>query len=210
MATEKAHGEEPLTALDRAGTWLSARGVRRHADLRGKRIADLGCGYDAPVVRPFLDEVREAVLVDVALEDEIKDHPRVSPLLGLLPDVLEELESNTFDVILALAILEHLFEPEKALHEIHRLLVPGGVVVINVPNWRGKPVLEFVAFRMGISAQGMDDHKTYYDPRDLWPLLVRAGFRPRAIRCRRHKFGFATLAVAHKDTAAADGSDGNR
>ena len=41
----------------------------------------------------------------------------------------------------------------------------------------------------------MDDHKTYYDPRDLWPLLVRAGFRPQAIRCLRHKFGLNTFAV---------------
>jgi 2-polyprenyl-3-methyl-5-hydroxy-6-metoxy-1,4-benzoquinol methylase len=208
VATEKAHGEEPLTRLDRAGTWLSARGVRRNADLRGKRIADLGCGYDAPVVRPFLDEVREAVLVDVAIEEPIKEHPRVTPVLGLLPGVLEDLESDSFDVILALAIIEHLFEPEKALAEIHRLLVPGGTVVINVPNWLGKPVLEFIAFKIGISADGMDDHKRYYDPRDLWPMLVEAGFRPRSIRCRRHKFGFATLAVAQKSGPAEGNGNG--
>jgi hypothetical protein len=41
----------------------------------------------------------------------------------------------------------------------------------------------------------MDDHKRYYDPRDLWPLLVDAGFRPSAIRCRRHKFTLNTFAV---------------
>ena len=41
----------------------------------------------------------------------------------------------------------------------------------------------------------MDDHKRYYDPRDLWPLLVEAGFAPHAIRCRRHKFGLNTFAV---------------
>jgi hypothetical protein len=42
----------------------------------------------------------------------------------------------------------------------------------------------------------MDDHKMYYDPRDLWPLMVRAGFAPHAIRCFRHKFGLNTFAVA--------------
>ncbi len=44
----------------------------------------------------------------------------------------------------------------------------------------------------------MDDHKMYYDPRDLWPLLVQAGFRPRDIRCFRHKFGLNTFARCRK------------
>ena len=48
----------------------------------------------------------------------------------------------------------------------------------------------------------MDDHKTYYDPKDLWPLLVKAGFAPHAIACGRHKFGLNTLAVCRVDAAA--------
>ena len=39
------------------------------------------------------------------------------------------------------------------------------------------------------------DHKAYYDPRDLWPMLVRAGFKPSLIRCHRHKLGLNTSAV---------------
>jgi hypothetical protein len=38
----------------------------------------------------------------------------------------------------------------------------------------------------------------YYDPRELWPCLVRAGFRPRDIRCHRHKLGLNTFAVCAK------------
>ena len=41
----------------------------------------------------------------------------------------------------------------------------------------------------------MNDHKIYYDPRDLWPLLVRAGFIPQAIRMGTHKFGLNTYAI---------------
>ena len=39
----------------------------------------------------------------------------------------------------------------------------------------------------------------YYDKRDLWPLLVRAGFRPRLIRLRYHKWGFNLFAVAQRE-----------
>jgi len=67
---------------------------------------------------------------------------------------------------------------------------------VNVPSWRGKRFLELSAYRLGLSpAEEIDDHKAYYDPRDLWPLLVRAGFRPSEIRCFRHKFGLNTFAV---------------
>jgi hypothetical protein len=41
----------------------------------------------------------------------------------------------------------------------------------------------------------MNDHKMYYDVRDLWPLLVRAGFLPSDIRCFPHKLGLNTFAV---------------
>jgi hypothetical protein len=41
----------------------------------------------------------------------------------------------------------------------------------------------------------MDDHKWYFDPRELWLLLVRAGFKPSEIRCGRHKFGLNTFAA---------------
>lgn len=198
MTTMKAYGREGLTVLDNAGVWLSARAVRRHADLGGKRIADLGCGYDATIVRSVLHQVDQAVLVDTALSETLKEDPKVRAIEGLLPEAIREVETESIDVVLALAVLEHLSEPQRTVEEMYRILAPGGVAIVNVPSWWGKPVLEFVAFRMGISYDSINDHKTYYDPRDLWPMLVRAGFRPRSIICRRHKGGFATLAVARK------------
>ena len=72
---------------------------------------------------------------------------------------------------------------------------------VNVPSWRGKRFLESRRSGSGLRpAEEMDDHKTYYDPRDLWPLLVRAGFRPHDIRCFTHKFGLNTFAVVPDTT----------
>jgi SAM-dependent methyltransferase len=101
-------------------------------------------------------------------------------------------------------VLEHLWEPQEALGHFHRILAPGGVAILNVPSWLGKPFLELAAFRLGVSPRDeMNDHKSYYDPKDLWPMLVRAGFRPSLIRCHRHKFGLNTSAICRVPEAGA-------
>jgi 2-polyprenyl-3-methyl-5-hydroxy-6-metoxy-1,4-benzoquinol methylase len=192
-----AYGQdrEP-TVVDRFGVWLSGRAVRRHAELAGRRIGDFGCGYEATFARSLLDTAGELTLVDLTLADELKVDRRVRAIEGPLPDSLSELEDGSLDVVLCLSVLEHLAEPQRMLDEIHRLSAPGGVALINVPTWRGKRLLELSAFRFGLSpAEEMDDHKRYYDPRDLWPMLVRAGWRPSSIRVRRHKFTLNTFAV---------------
>jgi hypothetical protein len=45
----------------------------------------------------------------------------------------------------------------------------------------------------------MDDHKMYYNRRDLWPLLVRAGFKPSRIKLKYNKFGLNLFAVIQKE-----------
>jgi SAM-dependent methyltransferase len=191
--------------VDRFGVWLSARQIRRFVpSFRGKRIADVGCGFHAAFTRTVLDAVEQAILIDVALAPDLKAHPKVHAVEGPLPASLKPLPDAGLDVVLIVSVLEHLWEPLETLKEIRRLLRPGGTCLVNVPSWRGKRYLELSAFRLGLSpAVEMDDHKMYYDVRDLWPLLVRAGFLPSRIKCFAHKFGLNTFAVCR-----VSGSDG--
>jgi SAM-dependent methyltransferase len=203
----RAFGQEGrLSAVDRFGVWLSARRIRRHVpSWRGLRMADVGCGYHATFARGVLDQVEHAVLLDVALDHDLKRHPHVDVIEGPVPDTLTQLEGGSMDVVLCVSVLEHLWDPQRALAEMRRLLRPGGLCLVNVPSWRGKWFLELSAFRLGLSpADEMDDHKAYYDQRELWPLLVRAGFRPRNIRLSRHKFGLNTFAACRKASADDD------
>ena len=189
--------DDRLSAVDRFGIWLSGRAIRRHVkSFSSLDVGDFGCGYDARFTRTVLGEVRAAVLIDVALAPDLATHDRVRAIEGQLPDSLEQLDDESLDVVLCISTLEHLSEPERALREFRRLLRAGGICLINVPSWRGKRFLELSAFRLHLSpAAEMDDHKRYYDPRDLWPMLVAAGFLPSGIRCSRHKFGLNTFAA---------------
>lgn len=189
--------DRSLSAADRLGVWLSVRRVTREAgDLAGKRLGDFGCGFEARFVRQVLPALRDAVIVDVALAPDLKATPRLRAIEGRLPDVLADLPDACLDVVVCISVLEHLARPEEALSGFRRILAPGGVCLVNVPSWWGKAALEFSAFRLGLSpTDEMDDHKRYYDPRDLWPLLVAAGFLPHQVKIRRHKLGLNTLAV---------------
>lgn len=52
----------------------------------------------------------------------------------ILSDVHEvEWESNYFDAILATEVLEHLYDPQRAINQFWRLLKPGGICIISVP-----------------------------------------------------------------------------
>jgi SAM-dependent methyltransferase len=187
----------PGSIVDSFGVWLSGRQIRRFVStFSGKRIGDFGCGYQASFARSVVEEAAETVLVDLGLADDLKRNPRVRAIEGSLPETLAALPNASFDIVLLISVVEHVAEPLRLLQEARRLLAPGGVALINVPSWRGKKYLELAAFRLGLGpASEMDDHKMYYDVRDLWPLLVAAGFRPRDIRCFPHKLGLNTFAV---------------
>ena len=202
VSREAAFGQEGrITGVDRAGVWLSGHQIRRTVgSLDDKDVGDFGCGFQATYMRTVLDQVRSATLVDISLADDLKSRPNITVIEGKLPGVLQDLPDRSLDVVVCMSVLEHLWEPDQALTHFRRLVRPGGVLAVNVPSWRGKRALEFSAFRLGLSpASEMDDHKRYYDPRDLWPLLVAARFMPHGIRCFRHKFGLNTFAVCKVD-----------
>lgn len=163
-----------------------------------KNFVDVGCGYDALLLQRlrFLDcdlkgidigtnkAIEGVILVDCVIKD-------------FLP-----LDSNSVDFINMNNVLEHLDLPLAILSDAYRALSVGGTLHINVPSWFGKRYLEFSAFKMGFSAiVELNDHKMYYGIRDLWPLVVKAGFKPIDIRIGYHKLFLNTYCEARKSAS---------
>ena len=195
---KKAFGQEYRpTPVDRFGQWLSVRRIRGAVrGFDGKAVGDFGCGYNADLVRSVLPEVASATLVDLAIAPDLKGLPNVTAIEGALPDALEQVPAQSLDAVICNNVLEHLWEPQRALRHIRRVLRKSGIAFVNVPSWRGRFFLETAAFRLHLApAEEMDDHKRYYSPNELWTLLVESGFRPMEIvACRSHKFGLNTFA----------------
>jgi SAM-dependent methyltransferase len=82
-----------------------------------------------------------------------------------------------FDVVILSSVLEHLPDLDDALSAMRRLIRPGGVVFIQVPDADSfgaddrEPFLEFSI-----------EHINYFNARSLESLLGRFGFRPLEIR----------------------------
>jgi dolichyl-phosphate beta-glucosyltransferase len=90
-------------------------------------------------------------------------------LTGIRGDVDElPLADNSVDVVCFLDVLEHLIEPQRALHEAARVLVPGGRVVINVPAHRW----------LWSEADEVLGHVRRYRRAVLRQQLADTGFRP--------------------------------
>lgn len=188
--------------LDRFGRWLSQRRLHSAlAEAKGKVVADIGCGYEAALTAPFLDDVETLILVDVSLNDALIAEPKTQTHLGQLPDVLRAVPDQTADLVICNNVVEHVWEDQALLQELHRILKPGGRLCVNVPSWLGKFALEFCSFRLGlVPVEEIEDHKRYYNPKELWPLLVKAGFKPSKIQCFRHKFLLNTYATATRSS----------
>jgi SAM-dependent methyltransferase len=190
-------GSQPLSPADRFGVWLSQRAIEKSLPKRDALdVLELGCGLHAKNLVALQPSLRRGVGVDFEISDDVKWVDRLEFVEGAIEAAAARLEANSFDAILIVSVLEHLWDPLAVLRGTREWLRPGGVLIVNVPTWRGKVFLEFSAFRLGTSPKAeMDDHKMYYDKRDLWPLLVRAGFTPSNIRMRYHKFGLNLFAV---------------
>lgn len=188
-----------LSVIDVLGRHLSERMILRNLKkLKGGKIAilDLGCGYEAWMLRKFYSLLSSGVAVDVAVSEEIKSMGNMKVYEQPIEKALPSFDKDYFDVILVISVLEHIEDPLFVLKECKRILKQGGLLMINVPTWLGKYFLEKSAFVLKFSpAAEMDDHKMYYDKRDLWPILVKSGFKPSSIKLRYHKFGLNLFSV---------------
>jgi 2-polyprenyl-3-methyl-5-hydroxy-6-metoxy-1,4-benzoquinol methylase len=178
--------------LDKFMSYLRLKQIKPYIG-EGGIICDLGCG-DGNVLKSVSLKIKNGIGLDRDIMNSRKDN-----LCFIQADVIQPLplENNKFDVVLLLAVLEHLTSHGVLFEEIWRILRPGGKLILTTPSPHSRFLLEFLAFKLKIiSKEGVLDHKHYYSKQELKDLLLKFGFK--IIKIKSFEFGMNFLAVAQK------------
>ena len=104
-------------------------------------------------------------------------------------EAFEPLGSETFDVVLALDVLEHLRDPAPVLKCAASYLTPGGIAVVSIPNvTHGALRLSLLEGRFNYTEQGLLDrtHLRFFDRHAAEQLISEAGLTiSQHLRVRR-------------------------
>jgi 2-polyprenyl-3-methyl-5-hydroxy-6-metoxy-1,4-benzoquinol methylase len=88
-------------------------------------------------------------------------------------------QDNSFDVVTARHVIEHIPTPVEFVDEIYRVLKPGGLMVLMTPNSRA---LGRNWFGTNWYANDVPRHLFLFAPENLHLLASNAGFQERAMR----------------------------
>ncbi len=159
----------------------------------GARVLDVGCEEGA-LFQALGGAIGPSVGVDPALAAPVVLGPhRLLP--GRFPAEIPE--AGPFDVIVMLAVLEHVPPAEAPLvgEACARLLAPGGRVVITVPSPRVDDILAFLRWIRVVDAETLEEHHGFA-PSDTPALFAGRGFR--LSRAGRFQLGLNNLFVFEK------------
>lgn len=176
--------------------WLRSRRVRPYIT-KHTSVLDVGCGVDGALLQSLAPYFKEGVGIDLRAMPIRKENIRIEQ--GSFDGTPLPFADQAFDCVTMLAVLEHMDKRDELVKEIYRVLKPGGVLVMTVPTWAAKPVLEFLAFRLGIvNAEAVREHKTYFWKEQLAHILQNAGFSPTSTQLHYFEVGFNLSAIARK------------
>ena len=184
--------------------WIIGKILETARERPGRAIE---IGFGAGVYLPSLAEAfGEVVATD--LDQAHIDHARAIaakyPNLHLMrDDVLDsKLPEHSFSLVLCSEVIEHIPNSESVLAAMHRLLEPGGILLLSTPQrWSLMEMAAKIAFLPGIvnlvrriygEAVFDMEHINSMTAREAERQLNRAGFRI----CERYKSGMYIPLVA--------------
>ncbi|MEW6442566.1 MAG: class I SAM-dependent methyltransferase [bacterium] len=143
------------------------------------RVLEVGCsfgdylgylrrnGWDVEGIELDPDASRYAREADLAVHE------------GDAERILPTLPSGRFDVVALWHLIEHLYDPLAALQEIGRVLKPGGLLLMELPNFAS-----LLAGRLGQAWFPLEvpRHLYHFTPVTISRLLSRAGFAGVSVR----------------------------
>lgn len=151
----------------------------------GGLVADAGCG-----LAKWPSELRRrgyrAIGIDISAAALVLARRRDPALPVLVADTRRTpLRSHTLDAVISLGVVEHEESgPIDSLRELHRILKPGGLLVLDVPydNWLRRLAMNhaqrWVTWRRRRAGWTLGFTEYRFTHREVVAFLRRAGFEP--------------------------------
>jgi len=168
--------------------------MRLLAPRPGERVLDVGCGIGYYVFELATRHGCEAYGVDL----DAHDIALARRIAGALPapgahfavDDGRDLEypTNSFDAVLLCEVIEHVREDVALLRELHRVLVPGGRLLITTP--RCDQVVEYDHPKMTLEFPGLCGKQTAEEGEREASGHVRNGYTVDVLDERLSRVGF--------------------
>lgn len=150
---------------------------RTHHQPHAPSILDIGCGTGL-----FLHMAHEVGLRvrGIELSESAVEHARAKYGLDVHHGTLEtaELPDESFDIVTMWHVLEHLADPVEALRRVARVLKPGGLLLLGVPNFDS---IEARIFGRRWYSLDAPRHLSHFTPHTLAAAFITAGLIPRRI-----------------------------
>jgi len=111
-------------------------------DISGKRLLDAGCGTGHfSKVASEKGAVVTSMDIGVRLLEKVAEKCETERVVGSVLDM--RYDNNCFDFIISSEVIEHTENPYRAIEEFYRVLKPGGILALTVPNrfWKWSCVI---------------------------------------------------------------------
>ena len=151
----------------------------------GEKVLDVGCG-DGAVAHYLSGKLNlNMVGVDFSITAlERAKHRRIDVVQTNIDQSLP-FQAKTFDTVFFGDVIEHIYNPQTALQEIHRIIKPSGHLVLSCPNmayWRYR--LHYLLTGMFPETEWIEQelwqsqHIRFFNQKLLYKLLNQLGFKP--------------------------------
>lgn len=148
-------------------------------------MLDVGCGRQANVGWVFKKRVKKYIGIDRDVPSLKIDN--IHLIQSTAENMLMHVEEKSVDLIIALAVIEHIKNPREFIQICNKILKENGHILITTPAPYADPILKLISKLRIINGDEIEEHNIYFTPHSLSKLLESEGFV--VISARRFLFG---------------------